>query len=149
MTLFFVSTKVLLKLRTSVDAKDGADKSSIVDNLRYESTGYNSVAEHFLGFLVSPALATLVGQLSDYHRLTLEEAEAVREDPAKRGAQLRALLAQKAAERLPGAASSAPASKRKAAGERDKSEADANRQTQSAVFQVAVARGRFKTKTRS
>ena len=111
--MFFLPTKVLLKLRTSVDAKDGADKSSIVDNLRYESTGYNSVAEHFLGFLVSSPLAALVKQLSDYHKLSLEEAEAVREDPTRRGAQLRALLAQR--EALLGAASTAAASKRKAA----------------------------------
>ena len=104
MATLLSTLQVLLKLRTSVEAKDGADKSSIVDNLRYESTGYNSVAEHFLGVLVSSLFAKLVSQLCDHHRQNLEEAEAVRADPTRRGAQLRALLAEKEAAKQSGVA---------------------------------------------
>ena len=78
-----------------MDAKDAADKSSILDNLRYESSGYNSVVPHFLGLLKSEVFGRLTEEIKEFFLLQQAETEAVRADPSKRGAALRTLVKER------------------------------------------------------
>ena len=93
--IFLNLFQLLIKLRTTLDAKDTADKSSILYNLRYESSGYNSVVPHFLGLLKSEVFERLTKEIKDFFLEEQAETIAVKADPSKRGATLRALVKER------------------------------------------------------
>lgn len=55
--------QLLIKLKTSLAAKNTVDRSSIVDGFQYDGLGYNAPLPHFINLLRSPVALDFVAKV--------------------------------------------------------------------------------------